>query len=168
MAIPVSGSLSICEAGLGTCRSIATAVTNTTSGSLATNSVCAGKSAPHCMREFYGYSPVSTINVYVGVQWVGVCGGGNGMGGNVQLKCGSTIVCQGNITTFTQGVCTFNWTNVPAGTYCVYGGNITAWNSYSQEPAERYWYSDTSSGAGTTTNTFNTNENVDWEIAAFI
>lgn len=55
MAMCTSGSLSIC-ATAGTNRSIATAVINSSSGSLSSLSVSAGKSAPHCMREFYGYS----------------------------------------------------------------------------------------------------------------
>jgi len=60
MAMPVSGSLSICVAAGApqTCRSIRWAV-GVDSGSLSTLSACAGKSAPHCMREFYGYNPVS-------------------------------------------------------------------------------------------------------------
>ena len=61
MAMPLTGSLSICLAAGAPqlCRSIAGAVTTTTSGSLLCNSLCAGKSAPHCMREFYGYNPVT-------------------------------------------------------------------------------------------------------------
>ena len=57
MAMPVSGSLSICEAGLGTCRSIGTAVSTTTSGRLCLLGKCAGKTAPWGMRDFYGYNP---------------------------------------------------------------------------------------------------------------
>ena len=54
MAICPTGNLSIC-ATAGACRSISTAV-GTGSGSLSALSVSAGKSAPHCMREFYGFS----------------------------------------------------------------------------------------------------------------
>lgn len=61
MAMPTSGSLSICLAtgSVLLCRSIAAAVTSSSSGSLRTLSTAAGKSAPHCMREFYGYSSAS-------------------------------------------------------------------------------------------------------------
>jgi len=62
MAIPVSGSLSI-KGTAGTCRSICQAVVDGgggASGSLSTLSVNAGKSAPHCIREFYGYDPNPT------------------------------------------------------------------------------------------------------------
>lgn len=62
MSMCTSGSLSICSTA-GIDRSIATAVTNTTSGSLLTNSICAGKSAPHSMLEFYGYSSSQNIGV---------------------------------------------------------------------------------------------------------
>jgi len=57
--MPASDSLSICEAGLGACRSISTAVPTSASGRLGTLSVAAGKTAPYCMREFYGYNPVA-------------------------------------------------------------------------------------------------------------
>ena len=62
MSMCTSGSLSIC-ATAGTNRSIATAVTSTGSGSLSTLSAWAGKSSPHGMREFYGYSPSQNIGV---------------------------------------------------------------------------------------------------------
>lgn len=61
MAIPASGSLSIC-ATAGACRSISTAV-GTGSGSLAALSVSAGKGAPHSMVEFYNYVPKLDINM---------------------------------------------------------------------------------------------------------
>ena len=57
MAMCTSGNLSIC-ATAGTCRSISTAVGGG-SGSLSSLSVSAGKSAPHGMIEFYGYSSAS-------------------------------------------------------------------------------------------------------------
>lgn len=69
MTLCSSGNLSIC-ATAGTNRSISTEV-GTASGSLSALSVSAGKSAPHCMREFYGYSSMSitaspaTINFFV-------------------------------------------------------------------------------------------------------
>ena len=61
MAIPASGSLSIC-ATAGACRSISTAV-GTGSGSLAALSVSAGKGAPHGMVEFYNYVPKIDIDM---------------------------------------------------------------------------------------------------------
>lgn len=54
MAMPASGSIAIISAPQ-TCGSICAAV-GCASGSLTTLSVAAGKTAPHCMREFYGYS----------------------------------------------------------------------------------------------------------------
>lgn len=56
MTLCSSGSLSI-KTTAGTNRSISTEV-GTGSGSLSALSVSAGKSAPHCMREFYGYSNI--------------------------------------------------------------------------------------------------------------
>jgi len=58
MAMCTTGNLSI-KTVAGTCRSIDAAVTTCSSGSLSILSVAAGKTAPHCMREFYGYNPVS-------------------------------------------------------------------------------------------------------------
>lgn len=57
MALPVSGSLSIKNAA-GNDRSIAYCVDGNITGdkSLSTLSVSAGKSAPHAMTEFYGYT----------------------------------------------------------------------------------------------------------------
>jgi hypothetical protein len=52
--MPTSGSIAIISAPQ-TCGSICAAV-GIASGSLSTLSVAAGKSAPHAMREFYGYS----------------------------------------------------------------------------------------------------------------
>lgn len=60
MAMPTSGSIAIISAPQ-TCGSICAAV-GTASGSLSTLSVAAGKIAPHCMREFYGYSSVTPVN----------------------------------------------------------------------------------------------------------
>ena len=54
MAMPASGSIAIISAPQA-CGSICAAV-GCASGSLTTLSVAAGKSAPHCMREFYGYA----------------------------------------------------------------------------------------------------------------
>lgn len=59
MAMPTSGCIAI-KSAPQTCGSICAAVVQGgggASGSLSALSVSAGKSAPHCMREFYGYSP---------------------------------------------------------------------------------------------------------------
>jgi len=109
-----TGNLSVC-ATAGTNRSISTAV-GTGSGSLSALSVSAGKTAPHSMLEFYGYSP--GLSIRVDTQWVGTCGGGNGMCGQVYLKCGATVVCSASIIAWEQGECQYNW-DVPVGTYCV-------------------------------------------------
>ena len=59
MAMPASGSLGIkiCPGSVA-CTSISQAVDGNVTGdkSLSTLSTTAGKSAPHCMREFYGYA----------------------------------------------------------------------------------------------------------------
>ena len=60
MSMPASGSIAIISAPQ-TCGSICAAV-GCASGSLTTLSVAAGKTAPHGMREFYGYSSTSPIN----------------------------------------------------------------------------------------------------------
>ena len=155
MAIPVSGSLSICEAGLGTCRSIATVVTNTTSGSLVTNSVCAGKTAPHGMRDFYGYSAGITVDVTV--YYNGPAGGGTGLNGTVYLKgAGGANICSCSLAAFT----TYDewvWTP-PAGTYCVSWASVTVYENYSAVLGSCYWSTDTTSGSNSVTNTFSDNE----------
>lgn len=59
MAMPASGCIQLRECYVGVpCSSIACAVNYTLVGScsLSTLSTTAGKTAPHCMREFYGYS----------------------------------------------------------------------------------------------------------------
>lgn len=66
MAMPASGSIAIISAPQ-TCGSICAAV-GVASGSLSTLSVAAGKTAPHCMREFYGYNPATEINL---IQYAG-------------------------------------------------------------------------------------------------
>jgi hypothetical protein len=62
MAMPSSGSIGLVSAPQ-TCGSIACAVCGTNASppySLNTLSAAAGKSAPHSMLEFYGYSPAPT------------------------------------------------------------------------------------------------------------
>ena len=63
MAIPTTGSISIKEAA-GSTRSIDTAVTSVTSGSLVTlsqNAIGSLSIAPYGMREFYGYAHEYTL-----------------------------------------------------------------------------------------------------------
>lgn len=62
MAMPTSGCIGIKTCPGGLCSSISCAVDGG-SGSLASLSVTAGKSAPHCMREFYGYAGSGSISV---------------------------------------------------------------------------------------------------------
>lgn len=66
MAMPTSGSLGIktCPNSVP-CTSIAQVVDGNVVGnkSLSTLSTTAGKTAPHCMREFYGYSNAPTLCV---------------------------------------------------------------------------------------------------------
>ena len=65
MAMPVSGCIALrtCITGIN-CSSIACAVNGSAVGScsLSTLSTDAGKTAPHCMREFYGYTSPVEIN----------------------------------------------------------------------------------------------------------
>jgi len=60
MAMPASGSIAIISAPQA-CGSICAAV-GTASGSLTALSVAAGKSAPHAMTEFYGYTSAVDVN----------------------------------------------------------------------------------------------------------
>ncbi len=62
MAMPTSGTIGLkfCQGAIA-CSSICVAVGGT-DGSLTSYSVLAGKSAPHCMSEFYGYVPKIAIN----------------------------------------------------------------------------------------------------------
>ena len=69
MAMPASGCIALrtCIIGIA-CSSIACAVNGSAVGScsLSALSVSAGKSAPHAMTEFYGYSPAPpTINLNI-------------------------------------------------------------------------------------------------------
>jgi hypothetical protein len=56
MAMPASGSIAIIDNTLQVCSSIRTSV-GLACGSLCALSVAAGKTAPHAMSEFYGYTP---------------------------------------------------------------------------------------------------------------
>ena len=159
MAIPTSGNLSI-KAVAGVCRSICTAVVQGgggASGSLSALSVSAGKGAPHGMREFYGYNPISTINVDVTVYYNGPAGGGTGLNGTIYLKgAGGVNICSCSLAAFT----TYDewvWTP-PAGTYCVSWASVTVYCNYSSVFGSCYWTTDTTSGSNSVTNTFNTNE----------
>lgn len=67
MAMPASGCIAIVSAPQ-TCGSISAAVCGTAQGScLSALSVAAGKTAPHCMTEFYGfagsYTTISLCNI---------------------------------------------------------------------------------------------------------
>jgi len=168
MAMPASGSIAIKNNTLQTCSSICAAVVaggGSASGSLCALSLSASKIAPHCMREFYGYAPVTTICINLYVNWEGMVDAGDGMGGSIQLKCGSTVVCQSCVYPYEQGTCFFVWNNVPAGTYCVYGGNMQAYNNYSGVFTSRFWFTSTASCWTDTTNAFSTNETVDFTIS---
>lgn len=64
MAMPSSGSIRLRDSISGIpCSSIACAVNGTVAGncSLSSLSVIAGKTSPHCMSEFYGYSSTSPV-----------------------------------------------------------------------------------------------------------
>lgn len=62
MAMPTSGCIAIKDNTIQTCSSICAAVGGVT-GSLCSLSITAGKSAPHCMREFYGYSSALPLSL---------------------------------------------------------------------------------------------------------
>lgn len=57
MAMPTSGNIGLkyCVTGIA-CSSICVAAGYSGTASLSAISDDVGKSAPHCMREFYGYS----------------------------------------------------------------------------------------------------------------
>lgn len=68
MAMPVSGSIGITTCPNGTCSSICAAVFAACGFhicSLSSLSTTVGKTAPHCMREFYGYTPVAAATLSV-------------------------------------------------------------------------------------------------------
>lgn len=117
MAMPTTGCIALktCLVGCA-CSSICVAVGYVGTASLSAISVDAGKTAPHCMREFYGYS--TGLDIRVDTQWNGPCGAGNGMCGGVYLKCGAAVICSSCIIGWQQGECQYNWA-VPTGTYCV-------------------------------------------------
>lgn len=75
MALPTTGSLSL-KAAAGTTRSIANEVDGNLTGnkSLSSLSVSAGKSAPHSMLEFYGYTSVSNSLSVCGIDGVATVG----------------------------------------------------------------------------------------------
>jgi len=82
MAMPASGSIAIISAPQ-TCGSICAAV-GLASGSLSALSVAAGKTAPHAMSEFYGYSPAKDVN-FTQYYYNG------GDGGTLSCSCTCTI-----------------------------------------------------------------------------
>ena len=63
MAMPTSGSIGLkyCQGGTP-CSSICVATGYAGTASLSSMSTYAGKGAPHCMREFYGYVPAKAVN----------------------------------------------------------------------------------------------------------
>ena len=84
MAMPASGCIALrtCITGCA-CSSISCAVANVacSPASLSSLSVQASKTAPHCMREFYGYAPVvntclniSPISTNCNISTACVCG----------------------------------------------------------------------------------------------
>jgi len=82
MAMPGSGCIALrtCITGIA-CSSIACAVNGSAVGScsLSALSVSAGKTAPHAMTEFYGYSPAPpTINLNIQP---------------ISVSCGPTTIC---------------------------------------------------------------------------
>jgi hypothetical protein len=164
MAMPASGSIAILNNTLQTCSSIAVAVDGnaTPPKSLATLSATAGKTAPHGMTEFYGYS--AGIDVNVSLTWTGRFNFGDGFNGTVRLMCGfGTTVCSCSfpfITTFGSA----NWNGVPAGTYCVDFGQIQANVGGVGVVKEQCWCTNTSNGTSNQTNSFSSNQFVDYCI----
>ena len=159
MAMPTSGSIAIISAPQ-TCGSICAAV-GVASGSLSTLSVAAGKTAPHCMREFYGYSASLTVDLTM--DWYGNFEPDDGFGGFVKLRKSGAICCSTGISPYTK-YREFTWSNLSIGTYCVDFGAVVTFCSGFQLPAYVYWTTDTSSGSGIYTNTFSDNETVYAEV----
>lgn len=135
MPIPSSGNISIYNTA-GTCRSIR-ATTNTSCGSLRTLSGCAGKTPPHCMREYYNYYPVTT-DTYLA--WNGAECDGYGMGGYVYLKCGSNETFRSQYIDYFATSCSFNLFCLPYDvTFCVDFSCLSSYGDYSQETPLGYW-----------------------------
>ena len=148
MPMPASGCIAIISAPQ-TCGSICAAV-GCASGSLLTLSAAAGPSQTGAMSDFYGYTPSLALSVQT--NWVGVCGAGYGMCGQVYLKCGVTVVCSAPIFAWTQGECVFNW-SPPLGTYCVRWCNFCRICSSIQGVATITWSKDNPpQGGGGVTN----------------
>ncbi len=163
MAMPASGCIGLrCCFGTTACSSIGIAVCGSlqTPTSLCAMSVAAGKAAPHAMTEFYGYS--QGISVTLNLMWDGTLGATNGMGGRVNLKCGTTCVCTGLVTQYSKS-CTFNWTP-PAGTYCVDFSLMTGWCDGTSISYIYCWSQDGGLYCDTTkiTPAFSSSSTIDW------
>jgi hypothetical protein len=83
MAMPASGTIAIISAPQ-TCGSICAAI-GCASGSLSTLSVVAGKTAPHAMTEFYGYT-----NTY---KQIGLCNISAAGTNGTSSRCSTDCIC---------------------------------------------------------------------------
>lgn len=161
MAMPASGCLGLrCCINAVACTSIGIAVYGSIQSPtcLLSASVAASKSAPHCMREFYSYA--GTLSISVDVNYMGPPGGGDGLGGCVVLRGAGGTNCGTCYLSTYDTYDSWIWTPVN-GTYCVDFSCVDVYCDYSYASGwSIYWNSDTSTGSGCYTNTFNTNEYV--------
>ena len=159
MALPTSGDLSL-KTTAGVSRSISCAV-GSTSGSLTTLSITAGKSSPHCMREFYGYSALDDINV--GIAYVGPTGFNSGYGGYIRVVCNFSIVTSCYIPTYEDQFRLVNFT-VDPGTYCICF-DVTVYDGGLSLAASIDWIiSATNTGSGRLTSGFSSPADIDATI----
>lgn len=163
MAIPTSGNISI-KGTAGTCRSICTAVVQgggTASNSLSSLSISAGKSSPHGMREFYGYTPVSDIIITMHTYWYGDSAFNSGIDGTYILRGPGGAICATCSVSCSKGQI-WSWIVSP-NTYCVDFSSICFFYRGFQVPKDQYWYSDTTYGTNDYTNTFSDDESIIYE-----
>ena len=118
MAMPASGCIAILNNTLQTCSSIAQAVDGnvTPPKSLLTLSVAAGKSAPHCMSEFYNYAAVTTFTVDVSI-FPEYSQNGLYVQGTAYLRCSTTHSAVCSCVFYTTEQYNFQWVNVGGSLY---------------------------------------------------
>lgn len=167
MAMPSSGCIALRTCIIGcACSSISCAVAGIacSPASLSSLSVQASKSAPHGMREFYGYAPVTTFSVNVEVYNESVniaC-----LNGTACLRCctgGGVCSISINQTGF---FCSWSWSNVSG---CVYVdmSSVNAFDQFGDPlPFSTYdvnWFVSPSSGSGTSSCCFNSAKTVEFQ-----
>jgi hypothetical protein len=114
MAMPTSGNIAIINNTLQTCSSICASVLGNT-GCLSDLSIVAGKTAPHCMREFYGFCRETSYKG-VGLNQISVAGT-NGSASICRTDCICSNPAMSTDQCYTITICHCLCTNTQTGSY---------------------------------------------------